>query len=348
MVKAYDGREPYIFISYSHKDSAKVLPCIEALCRRGFRVWYDNGIEAGSEWPEYIAERLDCCEAVIAFMSQNAQDSHNCRREIHFAIELKKQLLVVYLEDFELSLGMRLQLGTLQALFKHKSASDEEFYDRLSRATLLEPCLDSSFAAKKPEPPAPPAPSAPPVPEDNVASADSNNEDKAFEEIVNEVFSTPAEIKKESTSKAETKTPPKKEKSRREVLLDACEACNKVINANNRSFVFKSYSELREKQIKNACRAFGNGVTQRDIVALLDDTIMGSGKSGLLLTEDRIISRQWLFPFILNLNGIVSCSVSKDSYVDLAYTNGSVESYYFGLNRDAFLAFFKAYIEGIN
>ncbi|MBQ3003089.1 MAG: toll/interleukin-1 receptor domain-containing protein [Clostridia bacterium] len=41
----------------------------------GFRVWYDNGIEAGSEWPEYIAERLMSCSVVIALMSKHAQDS---------------------------------------------------------------------------------------------------------------------------------------------------------------------------------------------------------------------------------------------------------------------------------
>ena len=25
----------------------------------GFRIWYDEGIEAGTEWPEYIAEHLE-------------------------------------------------------------------------------------------------------------------------------------------------------------------------------------------------------------------------------------------------------------------------------------------------
>ena len=51
----YEGSEPYIFVSYAHKDAAMVMPLITGLQDRGFRVWFDAGIEAGTEWPEYIA-----------------------------------------------------------------------------------------------------------------------------------------------------------------------------------------------------------------------------------------------------------------------------------------------------
>ena len=45
----YEGKEPYIFISYAHKDSDRVFPILEELDRRGYRVWYDDGIAPGSE-----------------------------------------------------------------------------------------------------------------------------------------------------------------------------------------------------------------------------------------------------------------------------------------------------------
>ena len=93
-VRAYNGNEPFIFISYSHKDSPQVMPVVEGLQNRGFRVWYDSGIEAGTEWPEYIAERMMGSGAVVVFLSANALNSQNCRREIHFAIELNKDLLI--------------------------------------------------------------------------------------------------------------------------------------------------------------------------------------------------------------------------------------------------------------
>ena len=54
-LKAYKGKKPYIFVSYAHKNDTKVLPRIESLQQRGFWVWFDQGIEAGTEWPRYIA-----------------------------------------------------------------------------------------------------------------------------------------------------------------------------------------------------------------------------------------------------------------------------------------------------
>ena len=45
MTTAYQGHEPYIFISYSHSDSDAALKIIKALSEAGFRVWYDNGID---------------------------------------------------------------------------------------------------------------------------------------------------------------------------------------------------------------------------------------------------------------------------------------------------------------
>ena len=59
---AYNGNEPYIFISYAHKDSDKVLPIIRELQSRGYRVWYDAGIEAvtlglSERWAAFAKEQ---------------------------------------------------------------------------------------------------------------------------------------------------------------------------------------------------------------------------------------------------------------------------------------------------
>ena len=68
----YEGKKPYIFISYAHKDSHRVFPILEELDRRGYRVWYDDGIAPGSEWPEDIATHLDGCAVFLAFVSNNS------------------------------------------------------------------------------------------------------------------------------------------------------------------------------------------------------------------------------------------------------------------------------------
>ena len=66
MIPAYEGKEPYIFVSYAHKDSPAVFHIVEQLSARGYRIWYDEGIEPGSEWPEYIANHLLGAEMVTS------------------------------------------------------------------------------------------------------------------------------------------------------------------------------------------------------------------------------------------------------------------------------------------
>lgn len=136
----YNGNENYIFVSYAHADSEKVLPIVDALDKSGFRVWYDSGIEAGTEWPEYIEERLSNANVILVFMTPSAVESRNCRNEINFALELKKEMLVVYLEDTVLLKGMRLQLNSTQSMFRKYHRSEEEFYRELLKAKILQSC----------------------------------------------------------------------------------------------------------------------------------------------------------------------------------------------------------------
>ena len=54
----YEGDDSYIFVSYCHKDKERVYPVISELYSRGCRIWYDDGIDPGTEWPEVIAQHL--------------------------------------------------------------------------------------------------------------------------------------------------------------------------------------------------------------------------------------------------------------------------------------------------
>lgn len=136
----YKGNENYIFVSYAHADSAKVLPVLEVLNQAGYRVWYDSGIEAGTEWPEYIEERLTNAKMVLVFMTPAAVESRNCRNEINFALELKKDMLVVYLEETTLLKGMRLQLNSSQSMFRANHETEESFINSLLQAKILQSC----------------------------------------------------------------------------------------------------------------------------------------------------------------------------------------------------------------
>ena len=70
--KPYEGGKPFLFISYPHKNSAEVLDTIRILHDKGIRLWYDEGIPAGSDWPANIARQLGDCEAVRFFLAERA------------------------------------------------------------------------------------------------------------------------------------------------------------------------------------------------------------------------------------------------------------------------------------
>ena len=130
-MKCYEGDLPYIFISYAHKDKDIVLPIISELMNRGYRIWYDNGIRLSDEWPESIAEHLYKAESIIFFISKNFSLSKNCKREVNFAIDKDKDCFSIFLEDVDLSLGMQLQLGTIQSIRYENALDLQQFINKI-------------------------------------------------------------------------------------------------------------------------------------------------------------------------------------------------------------------------
>jgi len=136
----YEGNEPYIFVSYSHRDNGMVYPVIEYLTRLGYRIWYDNGIHPGTEWPEVIAEHLNNCSAFLAFISSRSLSSHNCKNEFNFAIMENKPALSVILEKVELSMAIKMQMATIQGILRYEYSDYASYLDKFSEAGILEIC----------------------------------------------------------------------------------------------------------------------------------------------------------------------------------------------------------------
>ena len=140
MPTVYRGNKPFVFISYAHKDTAWVMPIVDALAAKGIRIWYDAGIEAGSEWPEYIATHLKSCGCVLFFISQNYDSSDNCRRELTYALNHKKPSMSVYLDPCQLSDGLELQLGLVQAMFLNHFPTAERLAENLASVPMVAGC----------------------------------------------------------------------------------------------------------------------------------------------------------------------------------------------------------------
>ena len=146
-ITPYEGTQPYIFLSYAHADAPAVMEIGAHLQAAGCRVWYDGGIELGSEWPEYIAAHLAGAAVMLAFLSDAYIRSDNCRKEMHFAQTRKIRTVNIFLEETALTPGMEMQIGSLFALMKYTMREDV-FYEKLFAAPQLAPLLAEGTACE--------------------------------------------------------------------------------------------------------------------------------------------------------------------------------------------------------
>jgi len=116
----------------------EVFGILKKLAESRYRVWYDEGIEPGNEWPEEVGRALTGCQLFVVFMSPAAMESRNVRNEINLATSENKGVMVVNLQPAELSEGMKLQIGTVQFINKHEM-KDDEFLEKLK--SVLSPDL---------------------------------------------------------------------------------------------------------------------------------------------------------------------------------------------------------------
>ena len=149
---AYQGSEPYIFVSYAHEDGDVVYPELAWLKRQGINVWYDEGISPGSRWSDALAKALDESSHFVYFVTPRSVASQNCLDEVGFALECEKPLLALHFEPTKLPPGLLLRLGSRQAIMKHELT--EEAYREKLRGVLGDyaaapaSTVESSLSAK--------------------------------------------------------------------------------------------------------------------------------------------------------------------------------------------------------
>ena len=146
---AYNGTEPYVFVSYAHADSAEVFRQIAWMQSMGLNIWYDEGIEPGSRWTDFLAEKVQGSSLVLYMVTEQSVASVHCRNEIEFALETDRQILLVYLEPAELAAGQRLTLSSRQAILKYDIGRDD--YSR-KLVDAVASALDTSVSEVRPAP----------------------------------------------------------------------------------------------------------------------------------------------------------------------------------------------------
>ena len=121
---AYTVDNPFIFVSYSHKDDLLVYPELKRLNDQNFNIWYDEGITHGANWTNELAKRIDECNRFILFITQNSVKSDHCAREIHSAFGRSKPFPAVHLEPDLLPAGLEFTIGDRQAIIKPQLSND--------------------------------------------------------------------------------------------------------------------------------------------------------------------------------------------------------------------------------
>jgi tetratricopeptide (TPR) repeat protein len=117
---AYNGDEPFIFISYSHTDKNLVFPEIRSWHDEGYRIWYDQGIKASEEWMREIVKSINKSAFFIVFISPSILDSIYVKREISWAIKRRKPFLAVFLTETKLPEELEFEISIYQHLFKYR------------------------------------------------------------------------------------------------------------------------------------------------------------------------------------------------------------------------------------
>lgn len=95
--EAYVGNEPYLFVSYSHRDTAKVYPVLDMLSARKYRIWYDESCETGNDFRVELREKIEGCSGVLLFVSEDSMNSPFCGMEIISAKENNKRIFPIYI-----------------------------------------------------------------------------------------------------------------------------------------------------------------------------------------------------------------------------------------------------------
>lgn len=94
----------YYFISYNTEDMDRVSAYVKALAGKGLPIWYDYGIEVGSQWEGTIAKRIHDSEAVVIFLSRNifSKEQSFVHKEFEMARDFyDKKIYVVLLDEIQ-------------------------------------------------------------------------------------------------------------------------------------------------------------------------------------------------------------------------------------------------------
>ncbi|WP_294823283.1 S1 RNA-binding domain-containing protein [uncultured Eubacterium sp.] len=111
----------YVFISYSTKEQSSADAMKKLLEKQGIQTWMAPGdIPAGSRYAQVINKAVKECSCFILMLSENSQNSVWVAKEVERAINYRKPIIPVQLEDLVLNDEFELYISTDQVVAVQK------------------------------------------------------------------------------------------------------------------------------------------------------------------------------------------------------------------------------------
>ncbi len=129
-----------IFISYAHKDIDIVQKYIDYLQSNYFNFWYDKNLSVSDRWRSVIGDQIKSSKFFIAFYSSNYRNSAFCEEEFNLALNEKKEIISVKIEENFRDENANTGLSNVQNLFAIEKGAEEVFAELQTKVPAVLSC----------------------------------------------------------------------------------------------------------------------------------------------------------------------------------------------------------------
>ena len=143
-----NAKGAYIFMSYAHANDEQAEKIVQALQKDGYRLWFDTGLELGSEYNQVIAEHIEECEAFICLLTKEYYESFYCKMELNYAYEeCQKKVIPIYMGNAReikngLPAGMKMWLTGINSMATGEKPDMERLMAFVRRTISLDVCKE--------------------------------------------------------------------------------------------------------------------------------------------------------------------------------------------------------------
>ena len=93
-------QQPDIYISYAHRDGQALADTLyQALCKRGYSVFYVQDISPGQMWAEALSQKIRDCSMFLLILTPEAVRTRFVWAEVRFALQENRNVIAITTED---------------------------------------------------------------------------------------------------------------------------------------------------------------------------------------------------------------------------------------------------------